>query len=40
MLKGVDGMAGKAEVKWIEKAEVLSERDMERILRRIAVEIV
>ncbi|MEA4880814.1 MAG: bifunctional pyr operon transcriptional regulator/uracil phosphoribosyltransferase PyrR [Synergistaceae bacterium] len=33
-------MAGKAEVKWIEKAEVLSERDMERILRRIAVEIV
>ncbi len=40
MLKGVDGMAGKAEVKWVEKAEVLSERDMERILRRIAVEIV
>ena len=33
-------MAGKTEVKWIEKAEVLSERDMERILRRIAVEIV
>ena len=33
-------MSGKAEVKWIEKAEVLSERDMERILRRIAVEIV
>ena len=33
-------MAGKSEVKWIEKAEVLSERDMERILRRIAVEIV
>ena len=40
MLKGVDGMAGKSEMKWIEKAEVLSERDMERILRRIAVEIV
>ncbi len=40
MLKGVDGMAGTAEVKWVEKAEVLSERDMERILRRIAVEIV
>ena len=33
-------MAGKSEMKWIEKAEVLSERDMERILRRIAVEIV
>lgn len=33
-------MSGKAEVKWIEKAEVLSERDMERILRRIAVEII
>ncbi len=40
MLKGDEGMAGKSEVKWTEKAEVLSERDMERILRRIAVEIV